>query len=71
MNYTTWSGLMEYTRAKAGVVDDTARHIKAKQPSGANVLNPSWKMHTQALENRMKFTGTIRSLFWIYMMGWP
>jgi peroxiredoxin len=27
MNYTTWSGLMEFTRAKAGALDDTARHI--------------------------------------------
>ncbi len=28
MNYTTWSGLIEFTRAKAGMIDDTARHIK-------------------------------------------
>jgi peroxiredoxin len=28
MNYTTWSGLIEFTRAKAGYIDDTARHIK-------------------------------------------
>jgi peroxiredoxin len=26
--YTTYSGLMELTRAKAGVLDDTARHIR-------------------------------------------
>lgn len=26
--YTTWSGLVEFTRAKAGLLDDTARHIK-------------------------------------------
>lgn len=28
MNYTTWSGLIEFTRAKTGFIDDTARHIK-------------------------------------------
>jgi peroxiredoxin len=27
MNYTTWSGLIELTRAKTGMLDDTARHI--------------------------------------------
>jgi peroxiredoxin len=30
MNYTTWSGLIELTRAKAGALDDTARHIAVK-----------------------------------------
>jgi peroxiredoxin len=28
MNYTTWSGLIEFTRAKTGAIADTARHIK-------------------------------------------
>ena len=27
LNYTTWSALIEYTRAKAGILEDTARHI--------------------------------------------
>jgi len=26
--YTTYSGLVEFTRAKAGALDDTSRHIK-------------------------------------------
>jgi thiol-disulfide isomerase/thioredoxin len=30
MNYTTWSGLIEFTRAKVGVLEDTARHITVK-----------------------------------------
>jgi peroxiredoxin len=30
MSYTTWSGLIEFTRAGAGALDDTARHISVK-----------------------------------------
>jgi peroxiredoxin len=30
MNYTTWSMLIELTRAKNGAIDDTARHITIK-----------------------------------------
>lgn len=33
LNYTTWSGLMEFTRAGAGLLSDTARHI------GIEILN--------------------------------
>jgi peroxiredoxin len=36
INYTTWSGLIEFTRAKVGVLEDTARHITVSILSNEN-----------------------------------
>jgi hypothetical protein len=67
LSYTTWSGLVEATRARLGLLDDTARHIRVEilnieiEVADVKVVSANFTDHLQevSLDGQWKIVNVI------------